>query len=182
MSGLDKSDSLAETIAAIQAREGVLQLQARYVDAVWRKDLDSICGCFTADAEWRIGGAVLEGRDRLYRQMSQRIFPRFRSIRMSLGSPFIEIVSGAVRANARTLVTENNVTADGTPILAQGTYFDRMVREHGTWKFSWRLFQTSYFGPPDMSGQFYEGNPDYGPVPNMPPLDAETINFTGMHD
>ena len=57
----------------------------------------------------------------------------------------------------------------------------KLVDQGETWRFSWRLFQTCYFGPADFSGTFFEGNPDFGPAPAMPPLDAQTIDFTGMH-
>ena len=34
----------------------IRQLHARYIDAVWRKDIDAFVDCFAEDAEWKIGG------------------------------------------------------------------------------------------------------------------------------
>ena len=160
------------------AQANVIQLHGRYVDAVWRQDLEAFGDCFTEDAQWRIGGRVLIGRDAILSHMST-VFPRFKRILMTLRSPFVEVTPTG--ASTRTYVTENNVKADGTPVTAIGTYFDRVVDDGRDWRFSWRLFQTHYFGPADLSGTFFEGSPDFGPVPAMPGLDAGTIDFTGMH-
>jgi hypothetical protein len=75
------------------------------------------------------------------------------------------------------LVSEQSVLA-GKPFAPIGTYFDRCVDEGDRWRFGWRLFQTHYAGPPDMTGALFE-NPDFGPPPAMPPLDAPTIDHTG---
>ena len=169
---------MTDKLDFIYAQASVVQLQARYTDAVWRKDIDAFADCFTPDAQWRIGGRILKGRDEIVAQM-ETIFPKFRRILMTMRNPHVAVTPGG--ASARTYVTENNVQADGRPVTAIGTYFDRVVDEGGNWRFSWRLFQTSYLGPADLSGTFFEGNPDFGPVPQMPALDAQTIDFTGMH-
>lgn len=44
---------------------GIRQLHARNVDATWRKDAAEFANCFTEDAEWRIGGTVLQGRAKI---------------------------------------------------------------------------------------------------------------------
>lgn len=167
-----------EQLDFLIAQAAVIQLQARYADAIWRKDLDTLADCFTPNAEWRIGGRIMAGRDAIVEQLSL-VLPKFKRILMTMRNPHLEVTSSG--ASARTYVTENNVYADGTPVMGIGTYFDRVVDEGGQWRFSWRLFQTIYLGPPDYSGRFFEGNPDFGSAPAMPPLDAETIDFTGMH-
>lgn len=156
----------------------VLQLQARYTDAVWRKDINAFADCFTEDAQWRTGGKVMTGRGEIVAQMT-KIFALFQRILMTMRTPHVVAVPGG--ATTRTYVTENNIYADGTPVTAIGTCFDRLRDEEGGWRFSWRLFQTAYLGPADLSGAFFEGNPDFGSAPHMPPLDAATIDFTGMH-
>ncbi len=167
-----------EQLDFLIAQGAVIQLQARYADAIWRKDIDTLADCFTPDAEWRIGGRTMQGRDAILGQLSY-VFPKFKRILMTMRNPYVEVTPDG--ASSRTYVTENNVYADGAPVMAIGTYFDRIVNEDGIWRFSWRLFQTSYLGPADLSGEFFEGNPDFGPAPAMPALDAETIDFTGMH-
>jgi uncharacterized protein (TIGR02246 family) len=48
-----------------EAEARIRQLYAHYSDAVWRKDADAFADCFTADAEWRISGMVMRGRDEI---------------------------------------------------------------------------------------------------------------------
>jgi hypothetical protein len=74
-------------------------------------------------------------------------------------------------AAGRTYFTARNILKDGTPFAPMGMYFERFVQEGDMWRFKWRLFQTHYVGPPDLTGT-YTQNPDYGPSPAMPPLDA----------
>lgn len=169
---------MSERLEFLIAQASVIQLQARYTDAVWRQDLAAIADCFTPDAQWRIGGRILDGRDAIVAQMSL-VFGRFKRILMTMRGPYVQATPGG--ASSRTYVTENNVYTDGTPVCAIGTYYDRLVDDGRDWRFSWRLFQTHYFGPADFSGTFFEGNPDFGSAPAMPRLDAQTIDFTGMH-
>jgi hypothetical protein len=68
-------------------------------------------------------------------------------------------------------VTERCAWSDRPPHFNIGTYFDRLDARGEGWRFSWRLFQLFYKGPPDLTGPFHD-NPDYGPPPNMPPRDA----------
>ncbi len=152
----------------------VRQLYARYTDAVWRKDAEAFGDCFTENAEWRISGNILRGRAQIV-GMIQRVFPRYTRILLNFREPILEVGDGT--ANARTLVSEQSVLA-GKPFGPIGTYFDRCIDEGDRWRFGWRLFQTHYAGPPDMTGAFFE-NPDFGPPPAMPPLDAPTIDHTG---
>lgn len=156
------------------AEAHIRQLYARYTDAVWRKDADAFGDCFTVSAEWRIAGNILRGRDQII-GMIQQVFPRYERILLNFRDPVLEVNEGT--ANARTLVSELSVR-DGQAFGPIGTYFDRCVEQQGRWRFSWRLFQTHYAGPPDLSGQFFD-NQDFGPPPAMPPLDTPAIDHTG---
>jgi uncharacterized protein (TIGR02246 family) len=162
---------------AAAAEAEIRQLYARYADAVWRKDLDAVGDCYTEDAEWRIGGAVLCGRRAIVEHL-RIVLAKFQRVLITLRTPVIEF-DGAT-ATARTYLTEQGAFTDGHAITPIGTYFDRMAHQEERWRFSWRLFQTCYVGPPDMSGSFYE-NPDFGSPPAMPERDAVTFNRTGLH-
>jgi ketosteroid isomerase-like protein len=159
----------------VAAEAAIRQLHARYTDAVWRKDYDAFGDCFTQDAEWRIGGMILRTRAGIVAQARQ-LFPRYRRILMNFRIPVLEVGEGT--ATGRTYVSEQSVFTDGRPYAPIGTYYERFVDEGDRWRFAWRLFQTQYSGPPDLSGHFFD-NPDYGPPPAMPPLDAEAIDHTG---
>lgn len=154
----------------------VRQLHARYVDAVWRKDLDAFADCFTADCEWRIAGHNVVGREAIREFMGQ-VFPGFRRILLTMRTPSFSL-DRAGEASARTYFTENSVMENGTPLFAIGSYYERFVDEGDRWRFSWRVFRTEYAGPSDLSGPFYD-NPDYGPPPAMPPADTIPADFSG---
>jgi hypothetical protein len=160
----------------IVAESAIRQLHARYADAVWRKDYDAFGDCFTEDAEWRISGMILRGRVEIVDAM-KRLMPRFRRVLITLRTPILEVGNGT--ATGRTYLSEQSVFEDGRPYGPLGLYYERFVDQGERWRFSWRLFQTLYSGPPDMSGTFFE-NPDYGPPPAMPPLDAQTHNHSKL--
>lgn len=155
--------------AAALAEFGIRQLQARYIDAVWRRDYESFGDCFALDAQWRIAGRLVKGRDGAVAFIKQMMMD-FRSIFIVLGTPILSVGDGV--ASGRTYFTARNTFKDGTPFGPIGVYYERFVLEGETWRFKWRLFQTHYAGPPDLSGT-YHTNPDYGPPPGMPPVDAQ---------
>ncbi|MEZ5735947.1 MAG: nuclear transport factor 2 family protein [Novosphingobium sp.] len=159
----------------VVAECAIRQLHARYVDAVWRKDMDAFGDCFAEDAEWRVAGQVMRGRTEIVKAMGGA-FQNYRRILMTFRTPILEVGDGV--ASGRTYVSENSQFADGRPFGPIGIYFERFVDEGDRWRFKWRLFQTNYAGPPDLSEPFFDV-PDYGPPPGMPPLDEMTIDRSG---
>lgn len=160
----------AETEAAIR------QLHAKYTDAVWRKDLDAFGNCFTEDAEWRISGLVLNGRDEIV-ELMRNGFAHYKCILLNFRTPLLEVGDGV--ASGRTYVSEQSIFNDGSAYAPIGIYYERFVEQGGEWKFKWRLFHTCYVGPPDMSGELFEV-PDFGAPPAMPPLDAPSYKRTDI--
>jgi SnoaL-like domain len=155
----------------------IRQLHARYADAVWRKDYEAFGDCFAVDAEWRIGGRILRGRAEVVENL-KRLMPNFYRVFMTFRTPIVDIAKdGAV--SSRTYVTENNIFVDGRSGSSIGTYYERFVDQGDRWRFKWRLFQTHYLGPADITGPLFE-NPDFGAPPLMPPLDAPTYDHTGL--
>lgn len=159
------------------AEAAIRQLHARYTDAVWRKDYEAFGDCFTLDCEWRIGGVVVRGRTAIVAHM-QSVLPQFRAVLVTFRTPILEVGKGT--ATGRTYMTEQAVFKDGRAFGPIGTYYERFVDQGDRWRFAWRLFQTQYAGPPDLSGPFFE-NPDFGPPPAMPALDAPTYSRTSIH-
>lgn len=167
---------LSLTNEFLVAEAAVRQLHARYVDAVFRKDVAAFGTCFAEHAEWRVGGKVVRGRDEICRFM-EGVFPQFDRILMTFRIPLVHFDEGAI--SARTYVSENSRFTDGRPFAPIGIYFERFTSEGGTLRFQWRLFQTHYTGPPDLSGTIYEV-PDYGPPPGMPSFDETTLDRSGV--
>lgn len=154
----------------------IRQLHARYVDAVFRQDMDAFADCFTKDCEWRIAGKVVAGRAAIVRFMGE-VFPLFNRILLTMRNPCVSLESPG-KATARTYFTENSQMADGTPLTAVGSYYERIVDEGDQWRFAWRVFRTEYAGASDFSGPFYE-NLDYGAPPAMPPSDEVPPDYSG---
>jgi ketosteroid isomerase-like protein len=159
----------------VVADAAIRQLHARYTDAVWRKDYPSFGDCFAEDCEWRIGGLALEGRKEIVDTFST-LMVKFKRVLITIRSPILEVGNGT--ASGRTYFTEQSMYTDGKPLAAIGTYYEHFVDQGDRWRFKWRLFQTQYAGSPDISGPFFD-NPEFGPPPNMPPLDAIPTNHSG---
>lgn len=158
------------------AAEGIRQLHADYCDAVWRKDLVAFGDCFAENAQWRIAGQIMRGRAECVKFMAAA-FPKYRWIMLNFRSPSLQIGDGT--ASGRTYMSEQSVLADGRAFGPMGVYYERFVDQGDRWRFAWRLFHSSYIGPPDLSGAFFE-NPDFGPPPAMPPLDAPSYDRSGL--
>jgi uncharacterized protein (TIGR02246 family) len=153
------------------AESGIRELQGRYVDAVWRKDLTAFADCFTAEAEWRIVGHILRGPEECTNAL-KTFTQAYDRIRMVLQSPLIEVTGDT--ATARTDVIEHNMVRSGSRMMVVGRYYDRVARQQDNkWRFTWHYYQLYYLGSPDMSGRFYDQK-DFGPPFSMPPLDEPT--------
>lgn len=160
----------------VVADAGVRQLHARYVDAVWRKDIGAFGDCFAEDCEWRISGLSHRGRADISKFMAAG-FLKFRRILLTFRTPVLEVGEGV--ASGRVYMSEQSVLASGEGMTAIGTYYERFVQQGDRWRFSWRLFHTNYIGPPDLSAPFFD-NPEYGAPPTMPPLDAPSFDRSGI--
>lgn len=158
------------------AETAIRQLHALYTDAVWRKDADAFGDCFAKDAEWRLSGIVVRGREDIASFMAGA-FEKYVRILLNFRTPSVHWIDGEL--TARTYVSEQSVLASGQAYGPMGTYYERFIEEEGRLRFSWRLFMSDYIGPPDLSGTFYE-NPDFGPPPAMPPRDQPTIDRSGI--
>ena len=157
-----------------EADAGIRQLHARYVDAVFRKDVKAFGDCFTQTCEWRISGVVFRGRAEI-EDAIERILSKAAHVYMSFGTPILELgeVEGESGGGAtgRTYVNERCVWHDGKTNISIGRYYEHFVQQADRWRFAWRVFQLHYSGPPDLTGTWHE-HEDYGPPPGMPPMDA----------
>ncbi len=163
----------------LAAEFGIRQLHVRYTDSVWRKDWETFGDCITEDCEWKIGGVTLNGRGNIVDYMSNLMETKFRSLFITLRTPLVDVQEGG-RASARTYMSAQNIMADGSAFTPFGVYFEHFVQEGDKWRASWRLFQTLYAGPADLSGKYFD-QLQFGPSPGMPPRDVETINVTNLH-
>lgn len=150
------------------ADAAIRQLHARYIDAVWRADYDAFADCFALDCEWRIADRVVRGRTGAV-EFIKLMLADFDCLFISLGTPVLNVGDG--EATGRTYFNARNRLKSGEAFAPIGVYYERFVDEGDRWRFKWRLFQTHYKGPPDMSGELV-ANPHYGSPPGFPPPDA----------
>jgi uncharacterized protein (TIGR02246 family) len=147
-----------------RAECGIRQLHARCIDAVWRKDSAAFADCFAVDGEWIIAGVHARGRAQLV-----AVFDKFLGLNervlMHFGAPILSLGDGS--AVGRTHVSEDVKTVDGRGMKTIGIYHERLVLAGDRWLFAWRRFDMHYFGPPDLSGPFFDV-PDQGPPPGPP--------------
>jgi uncharacterized protein (TIGR02246 family) len=162
-----------EKITRDSVAEAIRDLHARYTDAVWRKDFSAFGQCFTPSAQWRIGGLDLRGRPQIEAAI-EKILGNFRRVLITFQAPIVHVADDDV--TARTYIQEQVARVDGTMNICIGRYYERFMFDEGRWRFSWRLFQRHYSGPPDFSGEFHEWD-DYGAPPGMPPDDAPSGDY-----
>jgi ketosteroid isomerase-like protein len=160
----------------MKAEFQIRQLHARYSDAIYRQDADSVAELFAEDGEWRVGGQITKGRENI-KSFLAGVFPQFKRIFMIFRTPIVHVTADEI--GSRCYVTENSQFADGRAFGPIGVYYDRFTEVDGQLLFQWRLFHTQYVGPPDLSAPFYDV-PDFGPPPGMPPVDYETLDRSGV--
>jgi SnoaL-like domain len=153
-----------------EAQAGIRELHARYSDATFRKDYDAFAGCFAPDAEWRISGRVFRGPGEV-REAIATIMDKFIRVLITFRTPILNVGDGL--ASGRTWVDERCAWKNGDTNVAIGLYYEHFALAGDRWLFSWRMFETHYRGPPDMTGEFFD-HQDYGPPPAMPPRDTMT--------
>lgn len=162
-----------QALAALAADLGIRQLHARYVDAVWRKDLAAFTACFAPEAGWKIAGHHAVGREAIGETFTRLIGPSLRVL-MFVGLPCLDF-AGAT-ASGRVNITELVKRADGAAMRTLGVYYDRYrVAEGmalgetpgGDWLFTERHWHLFYRGPMDMSAPMLDAL-EYGPPPAMP--------------
>lgn len=155
----------------IAADFGIRQLHARFIDAVFRKDADAFAQCFAENAEWKIAGLHIRGRNEIG-PLFGKLMTICARVQIIAGTPILNIEQGAVIG--RINVTELAKMADGSSAMTLGVYYDRYVEEGGRWRFQWRHFSLHYRGPIDLSADLVP-SPDYGPPPNLPSADEPTL-------
>ncbi len=158
------------------AESAIRQLQARCVDAIWRKDAKAFADCYTEDGEWKIAGMHLRGRAEIESTFG-RLLGVCERVFTILSTPVLEVGQGT--AFGRTYVAENSKLTNGQTAHTIGIYFERFVEQADGWKFRWRHWSLQYRGPADLSAPFYP-SPDDGAPPGMAgPNDPTTVRGEG---
>jgi len=132
-----KSDELLRELAD---REAIRDLAVRYMDCLWREDVDGLVSLFTADGTFTAKDAedevVSNGRDEL-KKMCQRAFSQVHP-RHFIHTHVLEL-RDVNKATGRCYVELRSAT-DGMAWLGSGYYEDEYVKAGEEWKFASRRF------------------------------------------
>lgn len=150
----------------IDIEYGIRRLHARNVDATWRKDATEFAGCFTENAEWRIGGAVLSGRDNIA-QTFALLLGRVDGAFMQYGTPQLAVTDEGV--TGRTYVVEYRFV-NGLMSRSLGCYHEWFEEKSGVWQFARRYWTMIHASDAVPAGPM-EAFGDFGAFPNMPATD-----------
>lgn len=104
------------------AEAWIRQLHAHYADAVWRKDGAAIGQCFTPDAEWRVDGMVMRGRDEIVAEFDRSLAGVTRAL-VSFRTPQLEL-TGPDRGSGRVYVTEHFAWRGRAPTTTISRYYE----------------------------------------------------------
>lgn len=154
------------------AQSGILQLHARCVDAIWRKDAEAFGECFAVDGEWKIAGMHMKGREEVAGTFA-KLLGACKRVQLLTSLPVLDPGENG-EVIGRIQCTEIARMEDGTSALTLGVYFDRYVEEGGRWRFRWRHWGLHYRGPFELSADFVDC-PDYGAPPGLPGVDEPTF-------
>lgn len=130
-------------IAALEAKDEIRELTARYCHAVVDGDAAAVAGLFCADGVFKLRNTETAGRDALREMYTSAIGGRTHK-------PFVQNhvidLHGDDEASGRCSA-EIRIFQDGEAITAAGHYLDTYRKEDGRWRFAAREFLPYHFAP-----------------------------------
>jgi len=135
----------------IQDELAIRELNARYIDAVNRVDVESWQATWAEGGVWNLLGNEVRGRAAVAK-FWQGAMAQFEFALMALNSGTLEKRGGVV--SGRWYVTEYLRPTSGGGRMVLGVYRDRYVKEAGAWKFEQRVYHALYQGSCDLSGAY----------------------------
>lgn len=132
-------------ITSAQLYAAVLQLHARYADAVMQRDGEQYAACWHEQAQWHFLGELIQGRENIKQRWLQAIeaFPVIVHQQFSCVLTAVE----AQRLSTRTYVYEDIIDAEGKAISFLGTYVDEIeVLASGECRYLERRFELAHQG------------------------------------
>jgi len=134
----------------------VSQLNARYCDAVMRRDSNAWRKLWHAKARWYFLGEWLQGQDAIVARW-EAAMSGFPVVYHLINSEIIDATTD--QATSRVYIDEEIVTADGTPLRFIGVYNDHCVKQGDNWLYRSRRFDLMYQGPGALNRKGWLGYP-----------------------
>jgi len=134
----------------------VSQLNARYCDAVMRRDSDAWRSLWHRKSRWYFLGEWIEGQDAIVERW-EAAMSGFPVVYHQINSEMID--ASKDEATSRVYIDEEIVTADGDALHFIGVYNDHCVRQGNNWLYLLRRFDLIYQGPGALSQNGWIGYP-----------------------
>jgi hypothetical protein len=134
----------------------VSQLNARYCDAVIRRDSDAWRSLWHSKGRWYFLSECLEGRDAIVERW-EAAMSGFPVVYHQINSEIIN--ASNTDASSRVYIDEEIITDDGDPLRFIGVYNDHCVKEGDNWLYLSRRFDLIYQGPGVLSRDGWMGYP-----------------------
>lgn len=151
-----------DSIDRLQAESDIRQLQARYTDAVYRRDWQAVRACWADDGVWHAFGQRTAGREEIIGWLVS-LTSMFPLIWQTAHGVILEIDGD--EAVARLYIDEISCDLKDVRRFAMGLYHDRYRRTDGQWIFAERHWDLLYLGPADLSARLWD-MPAFGPPPH----------------
>lgn len=136
----------------------IRDLVARYCHAIAERDDDAWLATWAQDAEWRVLGRTLQGREAILDFYRKLVAPVAWVVQHAHDG-IVEIDGDA--ASGRWQITEHLQWRDGGGGFNVGRYRDTYTRgDDGAWRFALRDLRIFYLGPPDLSAEPAAGTGD----------------------
>lgn len=140
---MSPDQSLEARIAALEAKDEIRQLTARYCHAVVDGDVEAVVGLFCPDGTFRMRSFSATGTDDLRAMYTDGIGARTHK-------PFIQNhvidLESRDEATGRCSV-EIRIFAEGEARTGAGHYLDHYRRHEGRWRFAERFYHAYHLAP-----------------------------------
>jgi uncharacterized protein (TIGR02246 family) len=179
--------SLEDRIRALEDRDAIRQLCARYCFVIDDRDLEGIGECFTADGRFRSldGKMDARGRDAIMEQYHGR-FAALGTGNHIAHQQVIELDADDPDHATGTVSAHAELVRNGEVMIAAFRYADEYRREDGKWRFADRLLSFMYYLRPGDYIDYLDDrlrNHAYGePMPaDIPDGLASYRQYRGAH-
>lgn len=140
------TDDLSRRLKALEDRQEIAELQARYTIAIDDRDLATVGELFAREGRFRSADGMLDARGR--DAVCDQYRGRFAALKFGFHVTHDHVITLSGDDRATGVVSSHaEVVRDGTPMVVAMRYDDAYVREEGAWRFADRLLRFFYYLP-----------------------------------
>ncbi|MFT6286284.1 MAG: ketosteroid isomerase-like protein [Alcanivorax sp.] len=137
---------------SIEDELALRNLMGRYVDAVFRSDVDAWAATWAEDGCWNLVGTEVTGRANIV-GLWQKMMAGFEFALMMPSSCQFEVAGD--QAKGHYYLQEFTRDKEGETATLVSRYQDTYRRVDGNWFYQSRKYEIIYHGPTDFSGNYF---------------------------